>query len=448
MIYETFIAVLNSEGITQSWTDVVATFSDEQLILFNFILESFPEDMMTLYNGIPNEDVISVLALIAYTFGQSRTIINNIKKSNSLIELYEMIENLELVDNNKALLYMLVDELRPSLFTEDMTIDEKQNIILNNKYSVIDGYSNIRNRGTLAAIEHIITAFLSSVSYSLDSYSISVDSSGKHSIELDLIPGIIDYSDSRGSSYFGIMKDSILYRQLTAIKPAGFEYDVTMLDLSGVPTVATPILAFISADYTNMQYTITIKNPSAISLTAYIGDYASDDIAGMPPAVTTTTVLSHETKTITRTANNGDFDIDGRITIISAYFMLDTIKSDPYATLEHTTDIPPLVALEFSSLNIFASKTTDILGGFVNISIRNQNSVDVLANITSTWSGSSPSNKTITIPANSRSTTQVYRNPIQDYNDITFSIYISADGFSNSATAVASVTDVYPSLLS
>lgn len=120
---------------------VEVNFTKEEKLVFNFILNSFPESILVDDDGIENEDLLALLAVIAKAIGNSRELINNLTTAHSAEELLNKIKNNELVESNKELLLLLIEELDVQLF-KGLTKDEKLNLLKddNIKQLVLNSY--------------------------------------------------------------------------------------------------------------------------------------------------------------------------------------------------------------------------------------------------------------------------------------------------------------------
>jgi hypothetical protein len=91
-MYNEILRIAADDFSSYPWAEYVPNnFSEEQINVFKFILDSFPENVL-INDGELNSDVISVLAMMAYDIGESREFIKNIKISKDIKELYDKVE--------------------------------------------------------------------------------------------------------------------------------------------------------------------------------------------------------------------------------------------------------------------------------------------------------------------------------------------------------------------
>lgn len=163
MMYNILVKAITDLEIEQSWYNYVSSnFSEDQFKVFNFILDSFPESILLIDKVIPNDDVISVLALIAYDLGNSREVINNLRFSKDLGELISSIDlEQDLSENNKKLLFLLLSDIGSPVTESDLSLSEKFFQIVTYRDLFEDSYLYIKNRGTLPTIRSIISNYFS-----------------------------------------------------------------------------------------------------------------------------------------------------------------------------------------------------------------------------------------------------------------------------------------------
>lgn len=458
-MYEILLQLLSDNSITQSWAIYVdGNFTDTQLALFKFILNSFPESMLILDNDTPNEDVISVLALIAYGLGNSKELINNLKLSKSIEELYNDVEsNATLADEDKILILLLADDMMSNLFTSDMTVDEKLNVLINYRYLAIDSYKYVKNRGTLETLERIIAMYLVSIDRLDVRYTINKSSTlGRIEIAMDLIDDIIDYfSESLVSpedptgweewvAWYHIKKDSVLYRLIEKTRPAGIAYDIIMGSYADPLPLASPILTFVegSENYVNKTYSVTIENPTSLYVTAYIGDYQHG--LTMPTEGLTVVSLSpFQTRTINRTANNTGFANDGEVTDIRAYITYETLTSELSTLVQHTTTLPIQPGqLVLTTNDVSISKSADALGGYIIVTATNNNLINVTASVTTEWDGPRVSFRSFTVQTEPNFGYIIVRNPLYAVSDVSVTVTLYANGYTPSNSVVKTASGV------
>ena len=100
-MYNQILKIITEKDLSAEnpWASFVYNnFSAEQIFTLDFILESFPENLI-FTDGIPNASVISVLVIIAYTIGNSREFIKNLKNAKDITFLYD-----SLISNNTTIL--------------------------------------------------------------------------------------------------------------------------------------------------------------------------------------------------------------------------------------------------------------------------------------------------------------------------------------------------------
>lgn len=131
-------------------------------LVFNFVLNSFPESILVDDSGIENENLLALLALIAKAVGNSRELITNLATAHSVEELYNKIENSYFAENNKELLLLLIKDLDIPMF-KNLTREEQLALLSdsNLKNLVLNSYLLTKDRGTDIAIKNIIDFTLS-----------------------------------------------------------------------------------------------------------------------------------------------------------------------------------------------------------------------------------------------------------------------------------------------
>lgn len=337
----------------------LAGFTDDQLFVFDFLVNSFPEKL--LFNdpetteSIDEDGPISVLALMAYDIGSSRSLIENLKRSKDINYLFDHIGiGVDLLaENNEKLLLLNALDLSDVLFDDDMTVSQKLEIIRGSEERKGNGnffrnaYSYIVNRGKLTTLNRVIADYLidkidvpegslDTISMDAKNFEVTDDGSGGKLVRIDEpveedIDLANDLSATFGVDYYGIKRKGNLSRIINSIRPAGVLYTIGMLysaniiknsdtpavygffrldsdlDLDGIGTV--PSIVVDSFNYVEstgyMSYTITVTNPYKYTpVTLYVADFISPNYytdqanAKTYASHHTVVLLPGETKTI------------------------------------------------------------------------------------------------------------------------------------------------------
>lgn len=468
--------------ITTAKEYVNQLFSNEQKIVFDFLIKSFPEKLLVINDAIfvedesnDNNDVLASLALLAYIIGDSRELIKNLEISKSIVELYNSIDPLNInynertVENNKVLLLLAAEQLNSPLVKNYSSIEEKIEQVIINEEAIKDSYETVRNRGTIPTIDQIVQSAISSSDNPTAQYTIDESSvAGTISILIDNIP---DYADLDfplgiftidGEEYFSIKRDTAMFRNLMSVRPAGMYYSVAVpvfigdflinynnintileeYDLEPVSYLKTeiplPTLLMTAASTVNKTYSIEITNPSKIiGLTVVIYEINADNTGTVYPEEYF--IPANTTTEITKSATNSKFSLGGENTKIVAYF-----KSGPYTGSEvsYAPNIdlfapPAPIVLSLIASNLTATKGFNISGGTARLTIANTNSIAVVATILYKWSSDSVySSRSISISAGSSSSQQVFGNPYNTTQDIEFKVTLSATGYTSSPEVI------------
>jgi len=236
---------------------VEVNFTEEEKLVFNFILNSFPESILVDDDGIENEDLLALLAVIAKAIGNSRELINNLTTAHSVEELINKVKNNELVKSNEELLLLLIEELDVKLF-KGLTKDEKLDLLKdddnNIKNLVLNSYPLTKDRGTSTAIKNIIdfTLYKTLEDKGIETTNITKQSTitngnGQVVVALENQPPLeelIDFSfnnynkirdplnpdyfieSANGYDMYNIDTDNITYKTLMNYRPAGIFYNI------------------------------------------------------------------------------------------------------------------------------------------------------------------------------------------------------------------------------
>ena len=144
------------------------TFSDEEIYLFRYMVDTFPEVILASGDEDNQLNYLAIIAMLAKTLGLSRSIIKGLDSRESLRELThgifgEVYLNTSLnkpasniSQNLKVLLYLLASEL--GFPTDLLTTDTEDGVDKLTTYiRMLEVYRNsVRHRGTTASIMNII----------------------------------------------------------------------------------------------------------------------------------------------------------------------------------------------------------------------------------------------------------------------------------------------------
>ena len=216
---------ITSERVQQS-------FNDTEIKLYNFLVESFPDNIIHIGEDQYNEDMLTLLATLAKLLGEPKELINNLSNAKSIEELTKRDDT-----PSGKLLYLLAKEIGFNHLS-DVSVDEQIKELIKRKPFLERYYPMIKNRGSLLAISMLMDALFEYIKQE-DSerqeleYTIYEDGSTV-TIQLNqLLSEFVDLSNPQlvehpitGGSVMAIREDSFLHQLLIEIKPAGVIYTI------------------------------------------------------------------------------------------------------------------------------------------------------------------------------------------------------------------------------
>lgn len=249
------------------------SFTEEQLLVFDFLVKSFPEQFLLVdpesSSAIDPNGTISVLSLMAYDIGNSREFINNLENAKDIRHLINSMKSVDGVsqseysinpfersgepsrfyENDRILAVLNSLDVDRVLFNGDSTVDKKGEIVENNSNYFLNAYSYVVNRGTLPTLRRVITDYLDDrisvsdssadkVSRDAGEFTIEKDAVNNHEYNVKIDTAIdedidtsVDLSspDYLDGEYFGIKKSSSIYKIIESVRPAGIIYTIGML---------------------------------------------------------------------------------------------------------------------------------------------------------------------------------------------------------------------------
>lgn len=277
---------------------VQANFTTVEQEVFDYILSSFPESILS-QEGTDSEEVLLLLSALAKVVGNSKEIILNLKTGHSLNEIIQKVEDDYLAENNKKLLLPLAADLKYHRLFEDLETDDLLAQLVSEKFFLQDYYQLYKNRGTLTAVSQIVKKFAAFLSEEEITYTIYELKNQVNIVIEGLDPN--EYADFGDGTYsFNVdgetidtaflRKDLIIYDMLMSIKPLGANYNILFeffafnlvnilsdrvvddglfdpsIKLSDASLTATnPQVVQLMTDEETNDYTGTIKNPSTVS---------------------------------------------------------------------------------------------------------------------------------------------------------------------------------------
>lgn len=291
---------------------VQANFTTVEKEVFDYILSSFPESILS-QEGTDSEEVLLLLSVLAKVVGNSKELILNLKTSHSLNEIIQKIEDDYFPENNKKLLFPLASDLKYHRLFEDLETDALLQQLNSEKFFLQDYYQLYKNRGTLTAVSQIVKKFAAFLSEEEITYTIYELKNQVNIVIEGLDPN--EYADfGDGTFSFTVegetidtaflKKDLIIYDMLMSIKPLGANYNILFeffafnlvnvlsdrvvddglfdadIRLSNDSLTATnPQVIELFTDEANSDYTGTVKNPSAVSsLKLHYADWNTSNI--------------------------------------------------------------------------------------------------------------------------------------------------------------------------
>ena len=477
-------------------TYVEDNFTEQQQLVFNFLLNSFPEKLRTYRTSddlVDYEDVLAVLSLIASEVGNSRDLINNLQHIKDVPHLYDNIEDSDdLAENNKVLLLLNIEDIKNVLLDESISVERKLEIIDNNKRYFVSAYPYVSNRGSLSTLRKVITDYLldridpventdgnlsDPINPLASSFTIEADATTLGSlikIDLSIYADVnLDDSISGEAGYYGIKTTSDLYKIIRSIRPAGIVYTIAMLfELGVLENLATPVFLSTHSDNSLITFVDSLEDEPSIAAvvdgTNYTGTIVTYTVTVTNPYTYTSIVLNvgdFTTAAGDKTESHHQIIIGPGETIeedlvtfnsyassvafyIAGYYTIDSEETD-YSTVVtlaapasggSTPELDPIAYPDS-----IAVAATWIGGGYVDLTIVNPNNVAVSAHIVYDYDGTEGT-KTLSISSNGFVTTKLY-NPQSYTSDCTINVTLSASGYNDSDIETKTVNDVEGSLL-
>lgn len=277
---------------------VQANFTTVEQEVFDYILSSFPESILS-QEGTDSEEVLLLLSALAKVVGSSKELILNLKTGHSLNEIFTKIENDYLTQSNEKLLLPLAADLKYHRLSEDLQTSELIAQLKTEKFFLQDYYQLYKNRGTLTAVSQIVKKFAAFLSEEEITYTIYELKNQVNIVIEGLDPNVYaNFGDGTYSFNVGgetidtafLRKDLIIYDMLMSIKPLGANYNILFeffafnlvnilsdrvvddglfdadIKLSDASLTATnPQVTQLITDEATNDYTGAIKNPSTVS---------------------------------------------------------------------------------------------------------------------------------------------------------------------------------------
>lgn len=291
---------------------VQANFTTVEQEVFDYILSSFPESILS-QEGTDSEEVLLLLSALAKVVGNSKEIILNLKTGHSLNETIQKVEDGYLAENNKKLLLPLAADLKYHRLFEDLETDDLLAQLVSEKFFLQDYYQLYKNRGTLTAVTQIVKKFAAFLSEEEITHTIYELKNQVNIVIEGLDPN--EYADfGDGTFSFTVdgetidtaflKKDLIIYDMLMSIKPLGANYNILFeffafnlvnilsdrvvgdglfdpnIKLSDASLTSTnPQVVQLVTNEQNNDYAGTIKNTSTVSsLKLHYADWNTSSI--------------------------------------------------------------------------------------------------------------------------------------------------------------------------
>ena len=473
-------------------TNGVPNFTEQQQLVFNFLLNSFPEKLRTYRTSddlVDYEDVLAVLALIASEVGNSRDLINNLQHIKDVPHLYDNIEDSDdLAENNKVLLLLNIEDIKNVLLDESISVERKLEIIDNNKRYFVSAYPYVSNRGSLSTLRKVITDYLLDridpventdgnlsdlINPLASSFTVEADATTLGSlVKIDLsIYADVNLNDpiTGESGYFGIKTTSDLYKIIKSIRPAGIIYTIAMLfELRVLENLATPVFLSTHSDNSLITLVDTLEDEPSIAAvvdgTNYTGTIVTYTVAVTNPYSYTSIVLNvgdFTTAAGDKTESHHQITIGPGETIeedlvtfnsyasssvafyIAGYYTIDSEETD-YSTVVTLAapasggSTPELDPIAYPDSVAVAATWNG--GGYVDLTIVNLNNVAVSASVSYTYTDVTGI-KILSISAPGSITTKLY-NPQSYISDCVIRVTLSATGYDDSTRITKTVSDV------
>lgn len=345
-------------------TYVNDNFNEAEQEFFDFVLNSFPEEIL-VQDGVESEYILFMLAALSKIFGGGREAINNLLTAHSANELYEKIESGYFSDNNKQLLLPLADDLGYPRLYGDTDLTTMLNNLVEEEPFVKNSYRFIRNRGSYLGIYQVLNSFLEYIGDSAFD-SMIVEEDMRVVILLGFLEDFIDYDDcdtyTVGGETYQVCrpaKSTVLYDMFMSIKPAGVTYDIfikyTLLTLYNILSdrilressyldaedysvvdadLAAPVFSNLAVNTVSNIYALSIENPSDIfSVKLYLADWNTDAVGspineafennGSTLIWETTTAIAEGTEATVITRDSGKDSItpaaEGEYIVVTGY---------------------------------------------------------------------------------------------------------------------------------
>lgn len=367
-------------------TYVNDNFNEAEQEFFDFVLNSFPEEIL-VQDGVESEYILFMLAALSKIFGSGREVINNLLTAHSANELYEKIESGYFSDNNKQLLLPLADDLSYPRLYGDTDLTTMLNNLVEEDPFVKNSYRFIRNRGSYLGIYQVLNSFLEYIGdSSFDSMIVEEDM--RVVILLGFLEDFIDYDDcdtyTVGGETYQVCrpaKSTVLYDLFMSIKPAGVTYDIfikyTLLTLYNILSdriirdssyldaedysvvdadLAAPVFSNLAVNTASNTYALSIENPSDIfSVKLYLADWNTEALGspineafennGSTLIWETTTAIAEGTEATVITRDSGKDSItpasEGEYIVVTGYEWVLTSSVD-YNSCPNKTDLTGL----------------------------------------------------------------------------------------------------------
>jgi hypothetical protein len=287
---------------------VDSNFSAQEKAFFDFVLGSFPEEILVNDEGEESEITLFLLASLSKVLGSGKEAINNLVTAHSAKSLYDNIRDGYFQEGSRQLLLPLADDLGyPRLYGTN-SLEEMLDMLVDEEPFVENSYRFIRNRGSYSGVYQVLNSFLSYIG-DREFDSIVIEEDRKTVILLGFLSEFIDYTNCTSYAVGGEtyqvcrpLEGTVLYDMFMSIKPAGIKYDVfikymvyaiynlisdrvirdgSMVGGDGyaveTASLDAPVFSSVILDTVNDTYVVEVENTSDIfSVKLWLSDWSTN----------------------------------------------------------------------------------------------------------------------------------------------------------------------------